>query len=261
MSRKSIVVALTFVLVAAFLIYNSDAMKEARFVKALVARNVEARGGAEAWENISSLRLSGQMDLGQDMIVPYVLEQKRPDKMCFEFVFDGETAVQCADGEEGWKLLPYLGRTTPEPMTDAELLAIADSAEPYGLLYNYAGRGSDVEFVGQELLNGSDVFKLKMTLAEGGVRWLYLDAETALEIKLETTRIVSGSERRVETLYSEWREVDGLLIARRQDTRSEGDEETYFLTVENVTVNPPLKDSRFRMPIASNAGNGTSNSS
>lgn len=261
MSRKLIAVALAFVLVAAFLTYNSDAMKEARFVKALVARNVEARGGTEAWENISSLRLSGQMDLGQDMVVPYVLEQKRPDKMCFEFVFDGETAVQCADGDAGWKILPYLGRTTPEPMTGAELLAIADSAEPYGLLYNYAARGSDVEFVGQELFNGSDVFKLKMTLAEGGVRWLYLDAETALEIKLETTRIVSGSERRVETLYSEWREVDGLLIARRQDTRSEGDEETYFLTVESVTVNPRLEDSRFRMPIASNAGNGTSNSS
>jgi len=259
MSRKLIAVALAFVLVAALLVYNSDAMKEARFVKTLVARNIDARGGADAWEAVSSLRLAGEMDLGQEMVVPYVLEQKRPDKMCFEFVFDGETAVQCADGKTGWKLQPYLGRTAPELMTDAELRETADSADPYGLLYDYAARGSDVELVGQESLEGRDVFKLKVTLSRGGVRWLYLDAETALEVKLETMRTVAGRERRVETLYSEWQEVDGLLIALRQDTRTEGDEESHFLTVDSVIVNPRLEDSRFRMPIASNAGNGTSN--
>lgn len=248
MSRKSIAVALALVLVAAFLVYNSDAMKEARFIKTLVARNIEARGGAEAWENVSSLRLSGQMDLGQEMVVPYVLEQKRPDKMCLEFVFDGETAVQCADGKTGWKLLPYLGRTAAESMTEAEYREAADSAEPYGLLYNYAARGSDVELVGQEQLDGRDVFKLKITLARGGVRWLTLDAETALEVKLETTRIVSGRERRVETILSGWREADGLLISRRQDTRTEGDTESHFLTVDSVSVNPPLDDARFVMP-------------
>ena len=76
MSRKAIAAALAFVLVAAILIYNSDAMKQARFVKELVARNIEARGGAEAWGAVASLRLTGQMDLGQGMVVPYMLEQK-----------------------------------------------------------------------------------------------------------------------------------------------------------------------------------------
>ena len=261
MSKKVMAGVLVAVMAAAFLIYNSDAMKEARFVKALVARNIETRGGPEAWEAVSSLRLIGQMDLGQEMVVPYVLEQKRPDKMCFEFEFDGETAVQCADGRTGWKLLPFLGREAPELMTDAEFRETADSAEPYGPLYDYAARGSEVEFVGQEIFNGRDTFKLKVTQARGGERWLYLDAETALEVKLETTRTVSGRERKVETLYSEWREVEGLLIAHRQDTRTEGDEKSHFLTVDSVTVNPPLEDSRFRMPLSANADNGTNNSS
>jgi hypothetical protein len=260
MSKKVMVIALALVLVAGLLVYNSDAMKEARFVDSLVARNIDARGGAEAWGAVSSVRVAGEMDLGQEMVVPYVLEQKRPDKMCIEFIFDGETAVQCADGKAGWKLLPYLGRTKPEPMTDAELRETADSADPYGLLYNYAARGSDVEFVGQESLDGRDAFKLRVTLSRGAVRWLYLDTETALEVKLETTRTVSGRERKVETLYSDWRDKDGLLIAHRQDTRTVGDTESHFLTVDSVTVNPPLEDSRFRMPTASNAGNGTNNS-
>jgi hypothetical protein len=248
MSKKVMAGAFAFVLVAAFLIYNSDAMKQARFIKTLVARNVEARGGAEAWEDVESLRLSGQMDLGQGMVVPYVLEQKRPGKMCFEFVFDEQTAIQCADGDTGWKILPFRGRRKAEPMTEVELRETVDSADPYGLLYDYAARDHDVEFVGQEQVNGRDIVQLKVTLPKGAVRWLFIDVETALEVKLETLRTVSGRERRAETLYSDWQATDGLLIARRQDTRTVGDDESRFLTVGSVSVNPVIDDSRFEMP-------------
>jgi len=236
--------------IAGFLVYNSDAMKEARFIKALVARNVEARGGAEVWQGVSSLRLAGEMDLGQGLAVPYVLEQKRPGKMCFEFVFDGDTSTQCADGEQGWKVVPFRGPGAPEPMTEAELRETVDSADPYGPLYDYSARGHDVTLVGEESLGGRNAFKLKVTLPSGGVRWLYLDAESALEVKLESMRKVGGRDRRVETLYSDWQEADGLLIARRQDTTTEGDTESHFLTVTKVNVNPPIDDLRFAMPVA-----------
>lgn len=248
MSRKAIAAALAFVLVAAVLIYNSDAMKESRFVKALVARNIEARGGESAWENVSSLRLSGQMDLGQEMVVPYVLEQKRPDKMCFEFIFQGETSTQCANGESGWKIAPFLGREGAEAMTDMEFRETADSTDPYGLLYNYGARGSDVELVGQETIDGRDTFKLQVTLPKGGIRWLYLDTETALEVRLEAIRIVAGRERLVKTSYYNWQETDGLLISRRQETLTDGDTQSHFLTVESVVVNPQLDDTQFAMP-------------
>src|SRR3972149_8342285 len=107
-------------------------------VDELVARNVAARGGAEAWRGVSSLRLTGQVDVGQGMLVPYVLEQKRPSKMRLEFVFDGETAVQCSDGKTGWKLVPFRGRTTPEPMTEEELGEPGGPGDPYGLLFDHA---------------------------------------------------------------------------------------------------------------------------
>lgn len=258
MLKKGLAIAVVLVLglTAAFFIYNSEAMKQARFVKALVAQNIEARGGAEAWQAVSSLRLTGQMDLGQGMVVPYLLEQKRPGKMCLEFVFDDETAVQCADGKSGWKIAPFRGRMAPEPMTEVELRETADSADLYGLLYDYAARDHDVELIGREPVDGRDTFKLKVTLPRGGVRWLYLDAETALDVKLEAVRMRDGRERRVDTLYYDWQEADGLLIARRQETLTEGDTESHFLTVDNVTVNPTLDDSRFAMPATLKTANG-----
>jgi hypothetical protein len=260
MSKKVIIAVLAVALAVGILIYNSDAMKEARFVKSLVARNIEARGGAEAWEAVESLWLAGQMDLGQEMVVPYVLVQKRPGKMCLQFEFDGETTTQCTDGDSGWKVAPFRGRSTPEPMTEVEFRETADSADPYGLLYDYAARDHDVELVGQEQIDGRDTYKLQITLPLGGVRWLYIDAETALEVKLEAMRTILRREFRVETLYVSWQEVEGLLIPQRQETRTEGDEESHFITVDSVTVNPPLDDARFGMPVSLNASNGSNSS-
>jgi len=248
MSKKMMAIAITVVMVAGFLIYNSDAMKDRRIVKALVAQNLEARGGADAWQSVNSLRLTGLMDLGQGMHVPYVVEKKRPGKFCIEFVFDAEAAVQCIDGKAGWKLLPYLGRDKPEAMTDAEFSQLVSTAAIDGLLSSAFERGDKVKLVGKEMVAGSVAVKLEVTLPGGTNRWVYIDEETGLDIKLETTRVLRGQDRLVETFYYDWQETDGLLIPRREETRTVGDDEFHFVTVDSVLTNAPIDDSRFAMP-------------
>ena len=248
MSRKTIVVALVAALAAGLLIYNSGTLRDARLVDSLVARNVEARGGAEAWAAVDSLRISGQMDLGQGMHVPYTIEQKRPGKMCVEFVFNNETATQCVDGENGWKRLPFRGSNMPEMMTELELREMADAAEIDGLLISAADRGDKIEFVSKEEVGDRSAVKLKVIMPRGAVRWIYIDEETGLDIKLESMRVRAGRQRLVETYYYDWQETDGLLIPRRQETLTEGDDEFHFMTVDRVPGNPKLDDSRFAVP-------------
>ena len=248
MLNKKTVLAAAIVLIAGVAIYNSDAMRDARVIKGLVAQNIEARGGAQSWAGVETLELSGQMDLGQGMHVPYVIEQKRPGKMCLDFVFDEETATQCVDGEAGWKRLPFRGRNRPEAMSAAELREMAGAADIDGLLFNYQERGHEIELVGKEMIGDRMTSKLQVTLPTGAVRWLYIEDETGLDIKLEAMRVLRGEERLVSTYYLDWQETDGLLIPRRQETQTEGSSETHFLTVENVRVNVRLDDSRFAMP-------------
>jgi hypothetical protein len=237
------------VLAAAALALCLPASGFAETVDELVAKNTAARGGAAAWQAVSSLQLSGRMDVGKGMSVPYVLEQKRPGKMRLEFVFDGETSIQTFDGKSGWKLAPFLGRTTAEPMTEAELGLAADTADLYGLLFDYAKRGHKVELLGNEVVQGQDTFKLKVTLPGGSVRWVYLDAKSGLEIKVEALRRLRKRDRVVETFYHDWQVTDGLLIARRLETRTEGEKTIHPFTVQSVLVNPPLADARFAMPV------------
>jgi len=255
MSKKilTIVLTLVFAVPLAILVYNSGPLKNKRLVKELVQRNIDARGGAEAWQKVTAMKLSGRMDLGKDMSVPYELEQKRPDKMCFSFEFDKQKSTQCVNGEKGWKIAPFRGRNYAEPMTEEELREMADSTDPYGLLYNYKKRDIDIELVGNVKVGDRDAIKLKLTMDKGAERWLYLDAETALELKMEMVRTIARRPRLVETVYSDWLKQDGLLIAHRQETITEGDAKSHFLTVESVRVNPLIADARFAMP--ANTGN------
>jgi hypothetical protein len=264
MTKKAIAVLGTLAIaVVAFLVLDNIYGLTGGFgrvVDGLIARNVEARGGADQWRSVGSLRISGQMDLGHGMHVPYTIEQKRPGKMCLEFEFDEQLATQCVAGDSGWKLLPFMGRPRPEPMTETDFTQMADAAEIDGLLFDAARRGHEVSLVGKETVRGRDAFKLEVVLPRGAKRWLYLDAETALEVKLETIRTHNGRQQRVETWYSDWRETDGLLFPRRQDSQAEGEPESHWLTVDTVTINPPIADERFAKPALvrlQSGGNGS----
>lgn len=256
MARKPVILVLGVLLVAGFVLYSFGPLKEARIVNSIVAKNIEARGGS-AWDSVTAMRIAGQMDLGQDMAAPYTLEQKRPGMMCFELEFGGETATQCTDGSQGWKIVPFQNRLSPEPMTETEYRETADASDPFGLLYDYSARGVDIAYQGIQEIDNRDVHKLEVRLPHGGLRWLYLDAETGLEVKLEAYRTLAGKEYRVDTWFRDWAPTDdGLLIARTQETATEGDEVAHFLTVDEVVVNPDIPDERFRMPATATATQG-----
>jgi hypothetical protein len=225
----------------------------AQTVDQLVARNVAARGGAEAWRALSSLRLAGRMDVGRGLLVPYVLEQKRPRRMRLEYVFDGDTVVQCTDGLNGWKLAPFRGRGKPEPLTKEELSELAASADPYGLLFDFVRRGHAVGLLGREQVQGRDAFKLQVTLPGGAIRWVYLDAESALEVKVDAVRTLAGRRRLVETYFQDWRTTGRLLLPHRYETRTAGEKDSHLLTVETVVLNPTISNARFAMPTAASA--------
>ena len=67
-----------------------------------------------------------------------------------------------------------------------------------GPLVNYKDKGSSLELVGKEKLNGRDVYNLTITLKEGQVRNIYLDARTFLEVKETAQRDRQHEEQRDE---------------------------------------------------------------
>src|SRR5256885_14389817 len=84
----------------------------------------------------------------QQVQLPFRLEMKRPSKSRLEIDFAGKTAVQVYDGQQGWKLRPYLNRNDVEPFTADEAKAEASKADLEPPLVDYAAKGSQVALEG-----------------------------------------------------------------------------------------------------------------
>jgi hypothetical protein len=226
---------------------------QAKFSAAEVAtKNVAAKGGLEAWRAVQTMSLSGKTAVGgnqrgilkvptqgqatvvtrkpeqpavptrrvDEVYLPFLMELARPHKTRFELQFKGQTALQVYDGANGWKLRPYLNRLDVEPYTAEEMKAASMGSDLDGLLVDYAAKGTRVESDGMEKVEGSDTYKLKLTLKSGVVTHVWVDAQTFLETKLEgQPRRLDGVDHPVEVYYRDYRKVNGLQIPFVLETR------------------------------------------
>ena len=209
----------------------------------------EAIGGIEAWKALNTMRATGSMAMGgMGIEAPFVVTVKRPNKVRIEFTFQGMTGVQAYDGETAWMLMPFMGKTDPEVMPDDMAKDVLDQADIDGALVDWQADGHQVELMGKEETAGTETYKLKVTKKNGDVEYYFLDAEYFIPIKMEGSREVQGRVVEFETILSDYKEVNGLMIAHSVEAKPKGAPSGQVITIEQVEVNIDVDDSAFTMP-------------
>jgi outer membrane lipoprotein-sorting protein len=216
----------------------------------ILAKNATARGGLDKLKAVQTMRLTGTLTVGPGMEAPFVLEQKRPNLMRMEFTLQGMTGIQAFDGKSGWQLMPFSGRKDPEPMPEDQLKQVQEQADFDGPLIDAKAKGNTVELVGKEKVEGSDAYKLKLTLKNGDIRYMYLDADSYLEIRSEGKTTIRGTEVEGEGTVGDYKEVAGLMVPHAMESGQKGSPQKMKMTISKVELNVPLDDARFKMPAA-----------
>lgn len=217
----------------------------------IVEKNVAARGGLAAWAAVSSMTMSGELEAGGDKnaMLPFVMTLKRPHKSRLEIRFQDQAAVQVYDGAKGWKVRPYLNRNEVEPFTPAEAKSAAAASELDGPLIDYAKKGTKVDLVGAQAVEGKSAYKLKLTLKDGTQRHLWVDASSFLELKIEgEPRKMDGKLRNVAVYYRDYRTEKGLTTPRVLETAVDGVKQTHKINIQSVAFNQPADDALFAKP-------------
>ena len=220
----------------------------AQTAEEIVAKYIKTVGGMEKIQAVKTLRRTGKFTGGGGFEAVIVEETKRPNKVRQEFSLQGLTQITAYDGKAGWKVEPWGGKKDPEPLGEEEMKQIIEDADLEGPLINYQQKGNKVEFVGMEPVEGTDAFKLKVTLANGDVRYYYLDTDYYVPVKIETRRIIRGAEREYETTLGDYKEVAGWYLPYSNESGVKRSEATQKITYEKIEANVPIDDSRFRAP-------------
>lgn len=214
----------------------------------LIARHVAARGGMERLEAIQTLRMSGRAIAGPGQEALVTREVRTPGRVRTEFASQGVTAVYACDGSRCWYVDPLEGIFDAELMSESDTSLAIEGADIVGPLVNWEAKGHSVEFLGKEVIDGQQTFKLKVTLSGGGEQTLHLDAESALLVRRVRTWNLGGQAVEVETTFSDFRSVDGVVFPHFIKSGEEGSPEDLEVIVEEAELNPPVDDSRFEMP-------------
>ncbi|MDE3011525.1 MAG: outer membrane lipoprotein-sorting protein [Pseudomonadota bacterium] len=252
-------------------------------VEEILARNAAARGGQDAWRKLQGFQYSGKLDAGRQrpqadsqfgsptisakerrrerivrdreldsapvISLPFQLYVARGRKSRLEVTVQDKVAVQVYDGSQGWKLRPYLGAGHPvEPYSEEELKLAADQADIEGWLMEAHSKGLQVVGEGVEDVEQRPAYKLRITLANGDQRHVWVDAQSFLDVKVEGARKFDGKIKPMYTVLKDYRTVDGVTIPFLMETSMPGYRDTERLVIEQAKVNPVMPAGGFGKP-------------
>ena len=218
----------------------------------LVAKNLEARGGAAALAAIKSLQVEGRLLTAGDFELKFKevrLRQPAGDAVRDDLTVQGLTIVQAFDGANGWKINPFQGRRDAEKMSSDEAHAMADQALISGTLLSAAANKSRVTAEGFEDFDGTKSYKLKVVQPDGDEFDYLLDPDTFLEIKVTEMRRQRGILSVNNNELGDYEKVDGVYFPMAVDSwNGDNSNQRSRLVVEKVTANVDAPASLFALP-------------
>ena len=158
----------------------------------------------------------------------------------------GEEAT-VSDGRRGWKMSPLDGDLEPQPLPDEVVTELAEQTDIGGPLVDWKAKGHQAELAGREVVDGRETYKLKLTLKSGAVRYEYLDVESFIRVRTDSTRHLRGRKVQIETTYGDHRKAGGVLFPHLIEVAAVGRPQRLRVVVDTIEVNPPLSDARFEM--------------
>jgi hypothetical protein len=224
------------------------ALLSAQTAEELVNKNLAAHGGIEKLKALHSLRMTGKMQNG-GFTAQIGLDSMAPDLFRQTFTVMGMTGKEVYDGTIGWRIMPFGGRKDPEMLGEDDLRGIQDQADFYGHLADYKEKGNTVEYLGHDTVDGDDAYRLKVTLKNGDIVYYYLDPETFLEIRTESTQFIHGSVRESFSEMGCFKLVNGVYFPfalEEGDPRNPG--QTTKISIDKIEPNAPMDAAEFKMP-------------
>jgi outer membrane lipoprotein-sorting protein len=213
----------------------------------VLAKNYQAHGGLDKLKAITAWKMKGKIVIpAQGLDMPMDLWQKNPNKMRVETTFQDKKIVQAFDGQKAWWIMPFLSED-PQEMSAEQGKLFKEQADFENPLVVFKEKGYKLELLGKEDMEGTPVFKLKLTKTDGKEIFFYLDAESGIELKSSLSMKIGETEAMVDVLYGDYKLVDGHMMPFSIENKTNGQTQMQ-MTIETVEINPAIDDSLFAMP-------------
>jgi hypothetical protein len=168
-------------------------MSFAQTADELINKHIEAIGGKENWKKVNSMRSEATLST-QGIDIPVVITQVHNIGMKQEFTVMGMSGYSIIGVDGGWNFNPMQGQQKPEPITQDELNIGKEQLDLQGEFLDYKEKGHNVELLGNEDVDGTSCYKLKLTRKSGREATYLLDPKTFYIIRAISKMTANGQE-------------------------------------------------------------------
>jgi hypothetical protein len=242
MKQLKVLFTLLFVISISGKILSQDADE-------IVDKYIHAIGGLDNVKAIKTIKMIGKVTAG-GMDIPFSQTCKRPQMVLMESTIQGMTMKQAFDGVQGWTINPFMGKKDPDLMPKDAEKAIQRNADFEGQLINYKDKGSKIELIGKEDLEGSQVYNIKLIDKNNDTTSYYIDANSYLVVKQNDKLKFDAKEISSESILSNYKQVSGVMFPFSIESKSpDNPMGSAKIIVDSIEINITVDDSIFKMPI------------
>jgi outer membrane lipoprotein-sorting protein len=237
---------LTLLFLSLFIISGLNLSAQDPGIDEILANYFETLGQKYILE-VQTVTMTGKILQG-GMELPFKIIQKRPGKFYLEAEVQGTKMQQAVDGETGWMLFPGSGSLVPNDITGPQLKAMKEQADIDGYLWKWKEMGFQLELLGTEDLEGSTVYNLRLTKEDGAVDNYYIDKDNFVCLKLKNKLVIQGSEMEQESVFSNFKQVNGILQPYNLEQRMNG-QTVATLVIDEIKYDEVVSDTLFVKPV------------
>ncbi len=222
------------------LVIASTLTIQAQTADEVISKYITAIGGAEKWSKVQSIKIEGQIEV-QGIAIPYTVQGVQMKGVRVDAEFQGNKIIDITNPTNGWSLNPLMGKNSLSPITDEELKAKLDELDLQDAFVNYKEKGSTVESLGKDEVDGNEYFKIKMTTKNNNEKTYFFDLKTYLIYKVESITKQQGQEIKGDVKYLDYQTIDfGIKMPFKTDMGQ------MMMVSKKIIINPTIDDSIFK---------------
>ncbi len=239
-------IALAAVLALAAVVVATPSVAQESLPKAekVLDKFVKASGGKAAFDKLENRVVKGSFSIpAMGISAPLTVYSARPNKSYTVIESEALGKIeQGTDGEVVWEMSTMSGPVVKEGDERAELLKMST----FDRVVHWRDNFENVETVGTEEVDGQPCYSVRQTPKFGNEEVYCYDAVTYLPTKIEMTVMTQMGDFPMVMLPSDYRKVDGVLIAHKATI--EVMQQERIITTESVEHNVDLPADRFALP-------------
>ena len=210
----------------------------------VIDKHIEARGGQDDWNKISSILVSGDYT-AFSKIEPFTLTRARDNSYLLDTVMNGRTVIIGYDGSTTWWNNHWF-KEGAQRMTGIDSEVAKGDAHFVTPLFNFEELGMTAEYLGETEYEGMAALGIKLTRSDGAEETWYLDPSSYLEYARTSPGSDFGRPLPQRTFYDDFREISGVMIPHLVETQWYT--RNRVMHVGNVVINGNIDPTMFKMP-------------